>query len=295
MKQNYNNFLKTSDGEQIFHTTNFPPGTIHENVLVFNYGLVCSNHHWIKQIEYFDNLGLPILLHDYRGHFQSSGISDIKKITFEQIASDIKELLDFLGLKNSILLGHSMGVNVCLEFAKNWGESHLKSMILISGSIVPVHDIMMNTHLTGAVKPLLFSILKKFPREFNAFWKYGGWTSIIQKVIHAGGFNITQVSDEFIEIYLNKIGQLGPELFFQLIDEMQRHDIMAHTSQIHVPTLVVGGNQDKVIPNYLQKLMCSKLEGAQIYTIHEGSHVPQVDFPKMINQRIQFFLDRSMA
>ena len=183
-----------------------------------------------------------------------------------------------------------MGVNVCLEFVKKFPDL-VKSMVLISGTIVPVHDIMMNTHLTGPVKPLLISIFKKFPKEFNAFWKYGGWNPVIKKMIHAGGFNISQVSDEFIEIYLNKIGQLGPELFFQLIDEMQGHDIMAYMSKIDTPTLVIGGNKDKVIPNYLQKLMASKLTNSKLYTIHAGSHVPQVDFPEMINERMSLFLE----
>lgn len=294
MKQNYNNFFKTSDGEQIFYTTNFPHHSITKNVIIFNYGLVCSNHHWSEQIDFFDQLGFPILLHDFRGHFQSSGADDIDKITFEQIAADIKELINHLKLEQSIMFGHSMGVNICLEFAKSH-QLDLKAMVLISGSIVPVHDIMMNTHLTGPLKPILLSLLKKFPYEFNAFWKYGGWTTLIQKMIHTGGFNISQVSDEFIEIYLNKIGQLGPELFFQLIDEMQRHDIIAFTSKIKTPTLIIGGNQDKVIPNFLQKLMGSKLENSELYVIHTGSHVPQVDFPMMVNERSLFFLNQLMA
>lgn len=289
MKECYSNFLKTSDGEQIFYSTNFVPGTITQNVLIFNYGLVCSNHHWSKQLEYFDELGFPILTHDYRGHFQSSGIEHISKITFKQLTDDLKELIDYLQLKDSIMLGHSMGVNVCLEYAKNY-LSDLKKLVLISGTIVPVHDIMMNTHLTGPIKPILTQFLKKFPKEFDFFWKYGGWNPIVKKIIHAGGFNISQVNDEFIEIYLNKIGQLGPELFFQLIDEMQKHDIMAHMSKITVPSLVIGGNKDKVIPNYLQKLMASKLNKSETYIIQSGSHVPQVDFPKMTNERINFFL-----
>lgn len=289
MKKNYSNFLKTKDGEQIFYSTNFPPGEVKENVLIFNYGLVCSNHHWKSQIEYFDERDYPILIHDYRGHFQSSGIENIDKITFEQLAMDLKELIDHLKLKNSIMLGHSMGVNVCLEYAKDHLED-LKQMVLISGTIVPVHDIMLNTHLTGPLKPILIDLFKKYPKEFNAFWKYGGWNPIVKKVIHFGGFNFSQVSDEFIEVYLNKIGQLGPELFFQLIDEMQKHDIMAHLSHIKLPSLIIGGNKDKVIPNYLQKLMASKIEGSEIYTIHTGSHVPQVDFPQMANERIEIFL-----
>lgn len=291
MKNSYNNFFKTSDGEQIFYTTNFLPNEIHENVIVFNYGLVCSHSHWQSQIKFFDEQGYSILLHDYRGHFQSSGAHEIEEITISRIAQDLNELIEHLSLKDSVLLGHSMGVNVCLEFAKSYQEK-ISKMVLISGTILPVHNIMMNTHLTGPLKPILLKIMEYFPKEFNIFWKYGGWNPLIKKAIHSGGFNVDQVSQDFIEIYLNKIGQLGPKLFFQLINEMHEHDILAFAHRIKTTTLIIGGNKDKVIPNFLQKLMHSKLRNSEIYTIHNGSHVPQVDFPEYANERVHFFLEK---
>ena len=85
MKTNYSNYFSTSDGEQLFFTTNFVPQTVNKNVLIFNYGLVCSNHHWQYQIEHFDHLGFNILIHDYRGHFSSSGKENIKNINFYKL------------------------------------------------------------------------------------------------------------------------------------------------------------------------------------------------------------------
>ncbi len=289
MKQSYSNYLKTSDEEQIFYTINFKPSSSSKNVLIFNYGLVCSHHHWQYQIDYFDQLGLPILMYDYRGHFQSSGITHLENINFFRMATDLKELIEHLQIKDAILLGHSMGVNLCLEFAKRF-PNDLSKMVLISGSTLPVHNIMMNTHLTGTLKPYIIKIFKKFPKEFSLFWKFGGWNPVIKKMIHQGGFNTDQVSDEFIEIYLNKIGRLGPELFFQLIDQMQQHDIMAYLSQIKTPTLLIGGNKDKVIPNYIQRLINSKMINSELYIIHKGSHVPQVDFYNEVNERVELFI-----
>ncbi len=290
MTRMHNNFLKTSDGEQIFYSCNFIPGTKVKNVLVFNYGLVCSNHHWKDQIKYFDECGYHILLHDYRGHYQSSGKHDLQKITIHQIAQDLNELIDSLSIESVTLLGHSMGVNICLEYARLY-QRKVKSMILISGTIVPVHDVMMNTNLTGLLKAPLIKALENFPNELKAFWRFGGWTPIVKKLIHTGGFNVEQVSSEFIDIYLNKLGQLGPELFLQLIDQMQSHDTLSFVHNINVPTLIVGGNKDKVIPNYLQKLLHSKMTNSELYIIHTGSHVPQIDFPARMNERIEAYLE----
>jgi pimeloyl-ACP methyl ester carboxylesterase len=290
MKNSHNNFLKTDDDEQIFYSTNFKPGTITESVVIFNYGLVCSNFHYGEQIEFLESIGKPILIYDYRGHFQSSGIDNLENITFSRMAQDLSLIIDRLELESSILIGHSMGVNVCLEYART-NQAKISKMILISGTILPVQNILMNTHLSGPVIPLLEQALNMFPKEFKTFWKYGGWSPILKRMIRSGGFNPNQVGLDFIETYLNKLGELGPELFFQLINQMQTHDSLAFVEEIEVKSLIVGGNRDKVVPNFLQKLLHEKLVDSELYTIHSGSHVPQVDFPDLINERIQYFLE----
>ncbi|MDH5414338.1 MAG: alpha/beta hydrolase [Flavobacteriaceae bacterium] len=293
MKNSYNNFFKTTDGEQIFYTTNFKPGDVKKHVLVFNYGLVCSNYHWKHQIEYFSAKGYSILLHDYRGHYQSSGSHNINNITINQIAKDLAQLIEYLELSECVLFGHSMGVNVSLEYAK-LHQAKIKSMILISGTILPVHNVLMNTNFTAAIKPFILKLLEKYPNEVELFWKFGGWNPILKKIIHLGGFNVDQVSNEFIEVYLNKIGQLGPDLFFQLIGQMHEHNIMSFISAIDTKSLIIGGNKDKVIPNYVQRLMHEKLINSELYVIHAGSHVPQVDFPNEFNERVEFFIESNL-
>jgi non-heme chloroperoxidase len=291
MKNVYTNYYRTQDGERIFYSTNFEvTDEFHDQVLVFNYGLVCSNHHWTPQIEYFDSIGKKILLHDYRGHFHSSGIGKLEAITFSNITSDIYGLITKLKMRNVVMLGHSMGVNIALEFAKRFPEL-VNKLILISGNVVPVYSIMFNSNVVEQLKPLIIKLFNKHPDAFSTFWKFSGWNPIVRKIIHIGGFNIDQVSEEFIEIYLNKIGQLGPDLFFQLIDEMNKHNILASLNNIKTQSLIIGGDNDKVIPNYLQRLLFNNLPNAQIYLLKNGSHVPQVDFPNYTNERIEFFIN----
>ena len=242
---------------------------------------------------YFDERGYKILIHDYRGHYQSTGKNDLASITFANIASDMKELCDHLKIKSTSQIGHSMGVNVALEFARRWPEL-VSNMVLISGTVVPVYNIMFNTNITDQISPTLIKLLKRFPNIFENVWKYGGWNPVLKKLIHSGGFNVKTVPEEFIEIYLNRLGQLGPELFFQLIEQMNKHDILSFLPKIKTNTLVIGGDQDKVIPNYLQKLLIKELPNAKLYLVRNGSHVPQVDFPKFVNERLDLFLQQGV-
>ncbi len=290
-KESHANFFKTSDNEQIFYVKNFDQIDESKPVLVFNYGLVCSNHHWQYQTEFFDKLGYQILIHDYRGHFQSTGIHDIKKITFPQIAQDIHDLCEFHGIKKAVLLGHSMGVNICLQVAKDFPDL-VKGLVLISGTFMPVMDVMFDTNLMEFVTPWLVSGLDKYPDVFKKIWTSTGMNPLVREIIHTTGFNKGKVSKEFIEIYLNRVGQLGPEMFFQLFSEMTKQNISSSLEQMKIPSLVMGGYKDNVIPNHLQRTLASLLPESETYFLKEGSHVPQADYPEMVNERIDLFIQQ---
>lgn len=285
------NFFKTPDNEQIFYSKNFTTIDPARPVLVFNYGLVCSNHHWKFQTEYFDKQGYQILIHDYRGHFQSTGSHDIKRITFVQMAQDVHDLCHFLGIKKAVMLGHSMGVNVCLQLAKDFPDL-VQGMVLISGTFINVKDIMFDTNLMEFIIPIAMLGMEKYPDVINKVWTTSGLNPVVREFIHTAGFNRKKVSKEFIEIYLNRMGLLGAELFFQLFNEMTKQNIASSLERMHMPSLIIGGHKDGVIPNHLQRSLASLLKDSETYFLKDGSHVPQADYPKEVNERIDIFLER---
>jgi non-heme chloroperoxidase len=292
-KNNDANFFKTSDGEQLFFVKNFSSLDSSRPILVFNYGLVCSNHHWKFQTEYFDKQGYQILLHDYRGHFQSTGAHDIKKITFEQMAKDVAGLCEFLNIKKAVMLGHSMGVNICLQLAKDYPEL-VSGMILISGTFINVKDVMFDSNLMEFIMPVAHFALDKYPAVLRKIWATGGMNPIIRDLIHRSGFNYGKVSKEFVEIYLNRVGQLGIDIFFQLFSEMANQNMIGHIENMKVPALIIGGYKDTVIPNHLQRTLAALLPKSETYFLKEGSHVPQADYPDMVNDRIQLFINQHL-
>lgn len=281
----------TSDNFSIHYELNFDPKEKNnKDIILFNYGLVCSNSHFKYQIAFFHERGYKILLHDYRGHYKSGGKYDLHSLTFKNMCSDIKEICDSLNIEKITTISHSMGVNITLELSKQFPDIFNK-IILISGTTMPVYEVMFNSNLTDHLQPKLKSLLQKYPKVFQTFWKYSGVNPIVKTMVHLGGFNTKFVSKDFVEEYLTKVGQLGPEIFFQLLDQMSSHDIMSFLHRINSKILVIGGNQDKVIPNYLQRVLHEELKNSELYVLHNGSHVPQVDFPELVNERIETFMN----
>ena len=67
---------------------------------------------------------------------------------------------------------------------------------------------------------------------------------------------------------------------------MRDHDIIAHLGAIKAPTLIMGGDEDKVIPYAMQKIIHAKIAKSEIYMVKDGGHVPQVDFHHSVNERV---------
>jgi len=292
-KTDHPNYFYTSDGIRIFYNTNFALNDYNPSkpVLVLVYGLLCSNYHYKFQIPFFEERGYQILLHDYRFHFASSQDGDLESCNFANISKDLHELLAHLEIKRSILVGHSMGVNICLEHTRRYPQD-IEGQILISGTVVPPQDVMFDSNMVDIVAPHLKSFTDKYPSLFKSFWQHIYKNPIAQYVIFDGVFNKKQVGMDFIQLYMKKISELPESLLFHLLKLMHDHDVINHLESIATPTLVIGGDKDKIIPNYLQRILTSHLPNSELYIVKDGSHVPQADFPELINQRLLRFVNK---
>jgi pimeloyl-ACP methyl ester carboxylesterase len=144
------------------------------------------------------------------------------------------------------------------------------------------------------IAPVVAMGLEKYPDVVRKIWSTGGANPLIRQLVHATGFNRAKVSKEFIEIYLNRVGQLGIDVFFQLFNEMTKQNITSSLDKMKMPSLVIGGYKDSVIPNHLQRTLAGLLPNSETYFLKDGSHVPQADYPDLINERIDLFIQQKL-
>ncbi len=283
-------YFTTSDKETIHYILNFNPSLKREKpVIVFNYGLVCNFKHWEPQLKYFHKKGYPVLSYDYRGHFKSSGKDDLSKLTLDQFSKDLNELLYFLHIEKVCMAGHSMGVNVCLNYVNQFPES-VKNLTLISGTVFDVSNILMNNEFNKVLIPLLTKTSQKYPESFNRIWNAVSTNFITTEVVRTMGFNTKTVPRSFVKFYLKKVNELGPHIFFQLINQMTDTNLLPKLPTIAQPALVIIGENDKVLPPSYQLLIHDNLKNSELFMVKGGSHVPQIDFPDQINTRLESFL-----
>jgi non-heme chloroperoxidase len=96
--------------------------------IVFVHGWTASGAAWAAQAAYFSKEHRVITL-DLRSHGNSS--KPLQGNTIPQFARDVKRLLDKLGARDVVLVGWSMGVDVVLDYYKQFGPSNLKGLGLV--------------------------------------------------------------------------------------------------------------------------------------------------------------------
>ncbi len=276
-------FFKGCDGTRLFYSTE---GT--GRPLVFCYGLVCSSLHWTYQIERFQRDHQTIWF-DYRGHQNSDMPEDPSSLTIDHIARDLKILFDELGLKDAVLLGHSMGVNVVLEFYRQ-NPDRVHAMVLANGTPKPPLETLFSSNAVQPAFKLLNQAYQAAPSLVSRLWKLQKGNPLSRFLIRLGGFNPHLTSPEDIALYVDQVAELDPRVLLSLISNYDHYDATPWLHTVKAPTLILSGENDLVIPVTQQELLHQLIPGSQLDVIRHGSHCPQMDLPDLVNLKIETFL-----
>jgi pimeloyl-ACP methyl ester carboxylesterase len=278
-----NGYVKSADGTRIFYSVEGQG-----RPLVFCYGLVCSSLHWTYQIDYFKHHYQTIWF-DYRGHQNSDFPKDLSSLTVENMAKDLDAVLVELGISKATLLGHSMGVNVVLEYLRQKPQM-IEAMVLANGTAQrPLETLFGNNALQS-----VFRLLKKAydfsPKLVTKMCQAQRKNPLAKTLIALGGFNPHLTPAEDIELYVDQVLALDPVILLHLIENYDHYDATAWLGTVTVPTLILAGQQDKVIPLPQQELMHQLIPNSTLEVIQHGSHCPQMDLPELVNLKIEQFL-----
>lgn len=258
--------------------------------LVFCYGLICSNLHWKYQFQALKEKYRCIWF-DYRGHHRSEMPEDPESLNLQAMAADIDSLCDELKLKRVVTLGHSMGVNVVLEHYRR-SPDRVMAMVLANGTARNPLDTLMGTNGFKPVFDILRTIYALNPNLVKKVWSLQKHNILSNLLIAFGGFNPFLAKKEDISTYISQIYSMDPQLLLKISKSYQELDSTPWLHEVRVPTLVLCGENDKVIPPDQQHCLAQLIPGSELDVIQHGSHCPQLDLPDLVTARLEKFLER---
>ena len=213
---------------------------------------------------FFVGKGYRVVAHDRRGHGRSS--QPWSGNDMDTYADDLNELYTALGLKEITMIGHSTGGGEVARYIGRHGTKRVKKAVLMSA----VPPIMLKTEANPGGLPIdVFDGMRAAYLANRADFFYG---------IARGpffGFNRpgTAASEGLIQSWWVQGMMTGHKNAYDCIKAFSETDFTADLTRFDVPTLIIHGSDDQVVPIDTSARLSAKLvKGAKLLVYEGGSH-----------------------
>jgi len=247
--------------------------------VVLLHGLGASMYAWRKNIAPVVAAGYRVIAFDNRGF----GFSD-KPATGYDNASYARltlALLDSLHLPDAVLIGHSMGGAIAAEVAIAHPE-RVRGLVLIGSAGLGAREPpLFRVGRWPLVGPVLFALRSR------------GFTERFLKATYG---DPRKVSDADVDQYYAPVAEPGSGRALRAVLRQFRFDGLAgRLDRIAVPTLVLWGEADRLIPITLGRALAAGIPRAAFLSVPGAGHSVQEEAPDEVNRLVIQFLKDGLA
>lgn len=247
----------SKDGSQI-HFKDWGTG----QPVVFSHGWPLSADSWEAQMQFLAGNGYRCIGHDRRGHGRSS--QPWLGNDMDTYADDLAGLIEMLNLDDIVLVGFSAGGGEIARYIGRHGTKRVAKVALI-GAVVP---LMLKT----AANPdgLTIDVFDAL-RAASILDR-----SQLYKGLAAGPFfganrSGSNVSQGMMDAFWHQGVMAGSRNTFECIKAFSETDFTEDLTKIDVPTLIVHGDDDQIVPIGASALRASTLVNAAVLKIYPGA------------------------
>lgn len=274
-------FVTTRDGTDIFYKD---WGPREAQPLVFHHGWPLSADDWDAQMLFFLAQGFRVIAHDRRGHGRSSQVSDGHDM--DHYAADTSAVCEHLDLRNAIHIGHSTGGGQVARYVAQFGEPQGRVAKAVLISAVP--PLMVKTDTNPGGTPI--EVFDDFRAQLAAN-RAQFYLDVASGPFY--GFNrlLTKASDGVIQNWWRQ-GMMGSaKAHYEGIKAFSETDQTEDLRAITVPTFVMQGDDDQVVPYKNAGLLQDKLLRNSQLKIYSGySHGMHTVNADVINADLLAFI-----
>ena len=241
-----------------------------DNTLVLVHGLGASANRWEFVIPHFEK-NYRVIVPDLIGF----GYSDkpLVDYTTDFFSEFLKKFLEKLDIKNPVLIGSSLGGQIIAEYTLN-NNNAVQKLVLISPSGVMKHS-------TPALDAYVMAAL--YPNQEaakNAFEMMSGSSKNIDPKIVEGFVKRMRLPNAKMAFMSTLLGLKNSQILTEKL------------SSITVPTMVVWGELDPVIPVKYADSIVSTIKDCRFYRMDGCGHTPYVEVPETFVKIVMEFLGK---
>jgi non-heme chloroperoxidase len=247
--------ITTKDGTAIFYK-DWGKG----QPMVFSHGWPLTADDWDGQMLYFGQRGYRVIAHDRRGHGRSTQTWDGNDM--DTYADDLAALTEKLDLKNAIHVGHSTGGGEVARYIGRHGSQRVAMAVLISS----VPPLMVKTDKNPAGLPIsVFDGLRaELVKNRPQFYK--------DITLPFYGYNRpgAKISEGIREHWWLQGMMGGVKAHYDCIKAFSETDFTEDLKKFDVPTFVMHGDDDQIVPIGASGLMTAKIVRNATLKVYPG-------------------------
>jgi len=267
--------IKTADGTQIYYKdwgTGKP--------VLFSHGWPLDADMWDNQLNFLAEKGYRVIAFDRRGFGRSD--QPWTGYDYDTFASDINELITSLDLQNVTLVGFSMGGGDVTRYINNYGTSRVDGLVLL-GAVTPIFG--QKEDYPQGVDSSVFAGIQEGLRKDRAQFISDFATPFY-------GTNAGQTVSEGVLTQTLNIALLASlKGTLDCVTAFSTTDFRPDMAKIDVPTLVIHGSNDQVVPfETTGKLAAEMIEGAQLKVYDNAPHGFAVTHSGQLSEDLLAFL-----
>ena len=248
--------ITTPDGTAIFYKdwgTGRP--------VVFSHGWPLNADAWDDQLLFLAGEGYRTIAHDRRSHGRSSQTWEGNDL--DTYADDLAALLDTLDLHQAVLVGHSTGGGEVARYVGRHGTSRVARAVLV-GAVTP---LMLKTASNPHGTPIeVFDAIRSGVAGDRS--QYYQDLSIPFFGANRPGSRVSQGLRDAFWLWSMQVGLKGA---YDCVKAFSETDLTADLKRFDVPTLIIHGDDDQIVPIVTSALLSAKLVRNATLKIYPGA------------------------
>ena len=223
----------TKDGTEIYYK-DWGKGP----VVTFSHGWPLSSDAWDGQMLFLVQNGFRVVAHDRRGHGRSSQASSGNDM--DGYADDLAAVIEALNLKDAMLVGHSTGGGEVARYIGRHGTKRVAKVVLIAA--VPPIMLKSAANPEGLPMEVFDNLRSSMTKDRSQFYKD------LATAFYGANRPGTKVSQGTLDQFWLWSMQAGLKNAYESIKAFSETDFTEDLKKIDVPTLVMHGEDDQIVP-----------------------------------------------
>jgi pimeloyl-ACP methyl ester carboxylesterase len=243
-----------------------------EPTLVFVVAWIGPAEFWIPQVDYFSQ-NFKMVTVDMRGAGESDKPAD--NYTIDLYVNDLNSIIEELQEKNIVLVGESMGAQIAIKYVIAYPEK-VSKLVLVGGTpkISASDDFPL-----GYPFEVTQRLLTLFQKSYS-----GGMRTFIKNVFPEAG-------TEYLKELAFEVSQkTTQEIAVNCFSNFLKEDLRPLLGKINIPTLILHGENDRMVMLEGAKYMHENILGSKMYVFKDKGHVLSITAADKFNRILEDFI-----